>query len=604
MNLKTNQLTHRIASALFMLTPLAVLIIGLAIVLPPSAIQAPVSSGLVLKDRPAPRFSGASAYGYLATLVGTYPHRVTGSERYREAAGWARDRLKEMGLAAHVEEFQSPITFDRDSEILSALPFKSLGALSRPVPGWNVVAELPGREAGTIVVGAHLDIVPETVEGANDDGSGVCAVLELARVLRDRPRRHRFLFILFDREEKGMLGSQAFVRNHPELRVDCMLALDEVGAQAHDICMSYYPATRNGTSPPASIELLAAAAQAEGYAFTICPKAFASKFFNLNAPFPGNILIDRSTESGHTDFSSFMGRAAVSVGLFTWSSRPTPFVYHTPSDTIAAFDPASLERAGRVAERYLAAADSLPASRPDPLLAVAPLAVPWGYGFVSGGNVLAGLVVCLVAALTALAVAFYRSWRAIHGIGNFLKREWSLLAMVVGGPLLIGGLLSMAVFLPLIVYVIACVLWMGLAYFLLSFGARRLRVDPEDIHRTERRRFTAAVLFGLTICVWSAMAGPFAVLFIAGPAIFIVLPSCFRSAAGRWISKGLSVLAAVYALTAGLIRVFYIFNESGIPGMATVFTFCLLTVTIGAYMTTMPRTHPGTPPLTLPKTPA
>ena len=579
-------------SVLLMVAPLAILVVGLAIVFPSTAVQAPAIPSDLLQGLTAPRFSGAAAYGYLSALVEKYPNRVTGTTRYKQAAVWVRDRFLNLGLSSYLEEFESPITFDRVSEMSTAIPFKSLGALSRPVPGWNVVAELPGQGAGTIVVGAHLDIVPETVEGAKDDGSGVATVLELARVLKDRPLRHRFLFILFDREEKGMLGSQGFVRNHPDLHVDYMLALDEVGARADDTCLCYYPAARNGTSPPESVGLLAAAARAGGYDFMICPKAVGARFFNLNAPLPGNILIDRATESGHTDFTSFLGWAASSVGMFTWSPSSLSFSHHTRQDSLAAFTAASLEQSGRVAERYLAAADTLPVPGSDPWLAVAPLAGPWGYGYVSGSNVGAGLVVCAIAGLAALAVAFLRSRRAVRGIIAFLKSEWPLLAFVIVGPLLCGGLLAALAFLPFFVYILACAAWIVLSFVLLPLLARRLPVDAEDLLRRERRRFTGAVLFSLAIIVWIMFEGPFAVLFVAGPAIFLLLPSGFHSTAGRIISKSLAVLLAVYSFAAGFFRVFSIFNESGVPGMATVFTFCLVTVTIGAYLTTMPRMSP------------
>jgi Peptidase family M28/PA domain len=77
----------------------------------------------------------------------------------------------------------------------------------------NVLAELPGRRAGGVVLlGAHLDSVGSG-PGINDNGSGVATVLEAAVQLRrlgTRPERGlRFAF--WAAEELGLHGSKAYV---------------------------------------------------------------------------------------------------------------------------------------------------------------------------------------------------------------------------------------------------------------------------------------------------------------------------------------------------------------------------------------------------------
>lgn len=87
----------------------------------------------------------------------------------------------------------------------------------------NVLAWLPGRDTSrVIVIGGHYDScvcsVPpgrgrdsvSTAPGANDDGSGTSAVIELARVFaRAFPRglETTVIFALHDAEEQGLLGS-------------------------------------------------------------------------------------------------------------------------------------------------------------------------------------------------------------------------------------------------------------------------------------------------------------------------------------------------------------------------------------------------------------
>ena len=76
---------------------------------------------------------------------------------------------------------------------------------------------------------ALLMLGPANPHNANDNTSGVAAVLELlARVPEDR--RSRAAFILFDNEEKGMLGSAAYARAHKRVKQEKLLInLDCVG---------------------------------------------------------------------------------------------------------------------------------------------------------------------------------------------------------------------------------------------------------------------------------------------------------------------------------------------------------------------------------------
>ena len=74
-----------------------------------------------------------------------------------------------------------------------------------------------------------LMLGPANPHNANDNTSGVAAVMELlASVPEDR--RGRVAFILFDNEEKGMLGSAAYARNHKRVKQEKLLInLDCVG---------------------------------------------------------------------------------------------------------------------------------------------------------------------------------------------------------------------------------------------------------------------------------------------------------------------------------------------------------------------------------------
>lgn len=88
----------------------------------------------------------------------------------------------------------------------------------------NVVAVKPGMGGNDIIIiGAHYDTadlgntdapVTNACPGADDNGSGVAALLELANTVKDYTFRNTTYFIAFDAEEKGLAGSSHFVATH------------------------------------------------------------------------------------------------------------------------------------------------------------------------------------------------------------------------------------------------------------------------------------------------------------------------------------------------------------------------------------------------------
>ena len=93
--------------------------------------------------------------------------------------------------------------------------------------GINLVAVpdgRPGPQAGDIVLMAHLDTVRTSV-GADDNASGIAAVLEVARQLRGR--EHRVVIAIVDLEELWHLGARELARTLP--RPGLVVCLDAVG---------------------------------------------------------------------------------------------------------------------------------------------------------------------------------------------------------------------------------------------------------------------------------------------------------------------------------------------------------------------------------------
>jgi len=103
---------------------------------------------------------------------------------------------------------------------------------------YNVVATIPGRvRPGDIyVIGAHYDSVNNP--GADDNASGVAGVLEMARVAAEYWWDATIVFIAFDREEQGLIGSQAWVDEHLDDNIVGMVTMDMIAwnpeRQRHD----------------------------------------------------------------------------------------------------------------------------------------------------------------------------------------------------------------------------------------------------------------------------------------------------------------------------------------------------------------------------------
>ena len=79
--------------------------------------------------------------------------------------------------------------------------------------GTNLILKLPGRnpKRRPLLLGAHYD-GPLHSPGADDNASGVVALLELARRWALKPPRRPVWLVAFDQEEWGMVGSEALAR--------------------------------------------------------------------------------------------------------------------------------------------------------------------------------------------------------------------------------------------------------------------------------------------------------------------------------------------------------------------------------------------------------
>lgn len=78
--------------------------------------------------------------------------------------------------------------------------------------GENFVAELQGKNPEKVLIlSAHLDSVGNA--GANDDGTGIVALMAIAEKLAKKDFEISLRFVGFDQEERGLIGSRAYVQS-------------------------------------------------------------------------------------------------------------------------------------------------------------------------------------------------------------------------------------------------------------------------------------------------------------------------------------------------------------------------------------------------------
>ena len=101
------------------------------------------------------------------------------------------------------------------------------------VTTYNVLAELPGKKPGNVVmVGAHLDSVQEG-PGINDNGSGSAAILEVAEQMTKVKPWNTVRFAWWGAEESGLVGSAEYVFGLSDAELDKIalyLNFDMVGS--------------------------------------------------------------------------------------------------------------------------------------------------------------------------------------------------------------------------------------------------------------------------------------------------------------------------------------------------------------------------------------
>ncbi|MFD9946335.1 M20/M25/M40 family metallo-hydrolase [Nonomuraea sp. NPDC059023] len=155
---------------------------------------------------PGREFSAQRAFAQIERFA-VKPHPV-GTAEHARVRDYLVGELRRLGLRPEVHEAVGVSPMDEKGDPVTA------GRV------FNIVAVIPGTApTGRVFVTAHYDSVPEG-PGANDDGAGTATAIETARALTADGTRFRndVVFLITDAEEAGLLGSEAFVKDHPLAR--------------------------------------------------------------------------------------------------------------------------------------------------------------------------------------------------------------------------------------------------------------------------------------------------------------------------------------------------------------------------------------------------
>lgn len=168
---------------------------------------------------------------HLAETIGE--RNVFTPAKLHEAADWLEAQLSAMGYDVARQTFETTLdTYHVEN-----------------VPSSNIEAELTGSENADeiIIIGAHYDSIMGS-PGANDNASGVAALLELARHFADAKPKRTLRFVCFVNEEPPMfrteqMGSLVYANRSRERgeTIVGMISLETIGYFSDEDGSQAYP---------------------------------------------------------------------------------------------------------------------------------------------------------------------------------------------------------------------------------------------------------------------------------------------------------------------------------------------------------------------------
>ncbi|AFY57033.1 putative aminopeptidase [Rivularia sp. PCC 7116] len=248
-----------------------------------------------------------------ADLENLSSQRFTTSER-RRTRNYIINELKKIGWQSSLEQFPR---------------------------GINVFAEKPGTDskAGAILLAAHYDTVLNS-PGADDNATGVAVLLEIARLFNSAATPRTLQLAFFDKEEAGLLGSRAFVKNQARLQnLRGVIVMDMVGYACYTVGCQKTPSGFPITPTSDKGDFLAVVGDTEHLPLintfqNLDKSSELPPVFTLPVPLKGFFTPD-VLRSDHAPFW-LQGIGAL---LVTDTANLRSSYYHQPSDT-----PTNIER--------------------------------------------------------------------------------------------------------------------------------------------------------------------------------------------------------------------------------------------------------------------
>jgi len=274
-----------------------------------------------------PDFDGATARLTAEQFANNNPDRVPGTPGARRAANWVAQRLDQYGLELGRERFHAKIPGRGNVELE------------------NLIATRQGRSNQLIVVVAHRDNTG-TSPGANDNGSGTAALLELARSYAtpqappNPPQpNHTILFLSSDAGAFGGLGAEHFITHYRYRdRVVAVVDLDSIAGNGRPHLVF------SGDTPRFASPVLVRTAAAR-----------LTEQTGTEPTWPGSLsqLLDLAFPLSLYEQAPFVARGVAAVALTAGKDRPPSAFGDTPDR----LNGARLTRIGRSGQALLESLD-------------------------------------------------------------------------------------------------------------------------------------------------------------------------------------------------------------------------------------------------------
>ncbi|MDF1660166.1 MAG: M20/M25/M40 family metallo-hydrolase [Planctomycetota bacterium] len=262
---------------------------------------------------PAPVSAAAyRAHKQLESLIGDDEPHPSGSRKQARVGDELIAKLKELGYSVETQRATR------------------LNRRKKQVKLRNIFARLKGNgDLGALMLASHYDSVSRG-PGAGDAGASVASILEIARIMQQRPTpNHDIVFLLTDGEEIGLLGAKLFCEEHPWAKeIKAVINLEARGNSGQSLM--FESSEQNKTL-------------IENYARGISRPATGSLFYTVYKQLPND-----------TDLTVFKAHGMIGYGFAFIGDAQN---YHSPNDTVANLSLSSLQHQGQNALDLLDALD-------------------------------------------------------------------------------------------------------------------------------------------------------------------------------------------------------------------------------------------------------